>query len=154
VHLWYIKKLKIENDAVGFTKADPFLARDVDSILNQFTACTKEATQLVPLMSEIRNNEMKLFGMWQNNSQLSLLHPNRQMKQELYSLYLKNERILKRLAIKLDKSHYPKLQDALFMAAIHLEERMPKIQSVESKSAFPDSGAELLIDLVNYLRLQ
>ena len=93
---------------------------------------------------------MKIFGQWT----ASLLEHNPIQPQQPYVLFLKNQRILKRLAVKVNKTFYPKLQDDLLLCAIAIEERTPTIEQIDSTVPYPEnSGDEILVDLVNSLHL-
>ena len=95
---------------------------------------------------------MKIFTSWQGP--LALLHSNQQLKQEQFTLYLKNQRILKRIALRLNKTHYGSIQDSLFVCAISLEKRMPKIEGLALTVPFPqiDSAEEILLDLSKHIK--
>ena len=85
--------------------------------------------------------------------QLRLLNHNPNFPQESYTIYLKNQRILKRLAVKINKTKFPKLQDSLLLCAIAVEERMPIVEQSDSSVPFPDSGADVLVELVQNIKL-
>jgi hypothetical protein len=97
----------------------------------------------------LRTAEMKIFQQWSG----SLLEHNPNRPQETYITFLKNQRILKRLAVKVNKNYYPKLQDDLLLCAIAIEERTPPVEQTDSLVPFPESGEEILVDLVNSLHL-
>jgi len=142
------QKLKLENDAIGFLKGEPFLASEFENLLYVFGQAKRSSPLLSQVSQELRSAEMKLFS-----AQFSLLSCNNQQKQEQFTLYLKNQRILKRIALKLN-SRYSKLQDSLFTTAISVENRMPKIEGYNSSSVpFPkeDYGEEILRDLAYVL---
>lgn len=95
--------------------------------------------------------EFKILTQWQS-PEVTLLQYNPNVKQEQFTIYLKNQRILMRLVGKLDKVHFSRLQDSILRCAIYIDEKMPKIQ--ESKVIpFPNSGEDILVDLLNSLKL-
>lgn len=113
--------------------------------MHEFSTAIRSNPILTQFQADIRNAELKIFGSWRN--EISLLQSNPQLKQEQFTVYLKNQRILKRMAVKLGKEHFPKLQDALLLCSIAVEERMPKVETLDNSVPFPDSGVELLVDL-------
>jgi hypothetical protein len=139
----------LENDEIGFTKRDPYLANKFESILAEFPKI-RATTSLSSVAPALRTAEMKIFGAW--NGHLSLLFvPNSQ--QEPWTVYLKNSRILKRIAVKVG-AQFQNLQDSILLCAIELDKRTPAVeQQALSQVPFPDSGEDLLMDLVSALKL-
>lgn len=104
--------------------------------MHSFSGAIRACSQLNPFQAEIRNAEMKIFASWKN--EISLLQFNPNLKQERFTLYLKNQRLLKRIAVKLNKKNFQELQNSLLLCAIAIEERMPKIEQT-NQQPFPDN---------------
>jgi len=143
------QKLKMENDEIGFTKRDPYLANKFEVILAEFPVI-RTSTALNSQTSIIRSSEMKIFSSWQK--QFNLLFANSNIQQDQYSIYMKNVRILKRIAAKIT-IQFQKLQDSLLLCAIEVEGRMPNVEQEDSKVPFPDSGETMIWEMVTSLNL-
>lgn len=77
-----------------------------------------------------RDVEMKLF--MSSSSSLILLPPPSQSTNSVhqhFSLLLRNQRIFKRIAAKLNKQLFHALQESLFVAAISIDERMTTLST-------------------------
>jgi len=129
--------LQLENVSIGFSKHDPYITNKFESILSYFPEI-RSKTALGTLPS-LRSGEMNLFSNWPNSS--SLL--NYKNNQDPFSIYLKNSRILKRIAIKIHPK-FQDLQDSLLLCAIEIENRMPEVTQNDAKSG---SGMEFLYEL-------
>lgn len=151
----------MENEIVEFTKGDPLLESNFSTVRYELsTALDSNAKLIAGFHNQLQSAELTIFSSWEHDSLLEIKQnystqnpylKNPQLAADFkFSLYIKNQQLLKRIASKISKSHFPKLQDSLFLCAIAIEERTPKISiSTDNQTIpFPDAGTDLLYDLV------
>jgi len=138
------QKLRMEDDYLGFLKADPFLDSKFVNIQHYFSEGFQRSATLQMIQRDFQHLSYQIFNTWQHD--LPLLHGNR----EQWTLCIKNERILKRLVPKINKVLFPELLTAIMETTVALEQRAGHLRPGEILAELPpflSDEQHLLVEL-------